>query len=294
MNDEDRENEDRENEDRENEEEKNEESRGGLTEFAGITREKFEQIKADFLAATTPELRMEIFGVLLNDEMREAFKRFVSDRIHVSSVVQDYFCYLMEGFDPKRFNRFNDLTHFVRYARIALGHILSAHLKKESEIQLDEGTEPSALPSLWPEAVEFLAHIIAVLKLKFSEDEILIWTLRRFDKLSFPKIAAILARERGKSLSDKQVSYRYRRVKESFEKTVVNFYEQGGVYLKAAPADALRDFVALADAALKERRNPALDALLLELKRRANEKNENKTDADDGDDDFTAGALVKK
>ncbi len=286
-------------ENRENaEQEKNDENRDEFEQFGGITREEFERIKADFLAATTPELRKEIFGVLLNDEMREAFKRFAwnsSQRVHASSVVHDYFAYLIKGFDPQRFNRFNDLAHFVRYSRWLLGKMFSKRVKDESNILLDEGTEPDEPQGgLWPEAeaLEFFAHIVAVLKKKFAEDWILIFVLHRFDELSFPKIAALLARERGKSLSVKQVSSRYHAVKDYFEKNIVNFYEQGGVYLVAAPDGALRDFIALASDVSKDRENPALDALVAELKRRADKKNENKTDENDGGDD-AAGSLAK-
>ncbi len=296
-NDENRENEQEKNdENRENEREKNDENRDKFAKFGGITRAEFERIKADFLAATTPELRKEIFGVLLNDEMREAFKRFAwnsNQRVHASSVVHDYFVYLIKGFDPQRFNRFNDLAHFVRYSRLLLGKMFSKRVKDESKIQLDEGTEPDESQGLWPEAIDFFAHIVAVLKEQFPEDEILIFVLHRFDELSFPKIAALLERERGKSLSEKQVSSRYRKVEKYFEKKVVNFYEQGGVYLEAAPDDALRDFVALASDASKDGENPALDALVGELKRRADKKNENKTNETDGDDDFAAGSLAK-
>ncbi|MBQ8286032.1 MAG: sigma-70 family RNA polymerase sigma factor [Thermoguttaceae bacterium] len=171
--------------------------------------ERFEKMKADFIVATSPEERRRILGELMNDQVRDQFKKWVPDKRHISSVVQDYFMGMIVDFNPEKFvpveerdpnkkkkieffDEFTNLDHFIAYSRKRLGWILCAHIRRDKK-----ATPVAELPEVVDDnrdvdeliEREHVDYILKCFQAEFDEREYYIFASHALEEWSYPKIA---------------------------------------------------------------------------------------------------------
>lgn len=201
-----------------------------LGDFDG---ERFERLKADFIAATSEKERKRVLGELMNDSVREQFKRWVPDQQHASSVVQDYFMGLILDFDPKKFvpseerdekkkkieyfDEFADLDYFIHWSRKRLGWIFCAHMRQEAKTPTLAEPPEVAVDGGVDELIEreHVDYILKCFQTEFSEKEYFIFASHALEEWTYPKIAAWWRAERGDETIDQDKARRiYHKVEE--------------------------------------------------------------------------------
>jgi len=258
-----------------------------------IDPERFEKMKADFIAATSPEERTRILGELMNDRVRDQFKKWVPDKRHISSVVQDYFMSMIVDFNPEKFvpveerdpnkkkqieffDEFANLDHFIYYSRKRLGWIFCAHIRR------DKKASPVAeLPEVAVEnrdvdeliEREHVDYILKCFQAEFTEQEYFIFASRALEKWSYPKIAEWRRAQRDEAINADQARAIYHKVEERCLR-IWSYCMQGRYYT--------RRFDPTKRADLGELNDGGDWGILDDWK-----------DSTDGDDDFAAGSLAK-
>jgi len=258
-----------------------------------IDPERFEKMKADFIAATSPEERTRILGELMNDRVRDQFKKWVPDKRHISSVVQDYFMSMIVDFNPEKFvpveerdpnkkkqieffDEFANLDHFIYYSRKRLGWIFCAHIRRDKK-----ATPVAELPEVAVEnrAVdelierEHVDYILKCFQAEFTEQEYFIFASRALEKWSYPKIAEWRRAQRDEAINADQARAIYHKVEERCLR-IWSYCMQGRYYT--------RRFDPTKRADLGELNDGGDWGILDDWK-----------DSTDGDDDFAAGSLAK-
>ncbi len=240
--------------------------------------ERFEELKARFVAATSAKERRRIFGELMNDCVRDQFKKWVPDRRHASSVVQDYFISILIDFDPEKFvpseerdrnkkkkvaffDEFANLDHFIAYSRRRLGWIFCARVKRGANAATTVETPEAAVEnSELAEIIEqeHVDYILKCFQTEFEEKEYFIFAMRALEKWSYPKIAEQWRARRNEEINADQARAIYHKV----EKRCLRIWGccmQGRYYTQRFDKNRRADLGKL----------------------------------NDGDDEFTSGSLVK-
>jgi len=243
-------------------------------DLGDITPERFEELKAKFVAATSADERMNVFGLLLNDVVREEFKRWArKNDPHVSSAVQDCFMNLVRKFDPKQFipvegreekkarpdgsvsvdyfDEFNDLDHFIAYARTSLRRALGAYWKKEKERPTTAPSDTIPEPAVENTPLSGLissAHfkyMIDCFRREFNEKDpsgktFEIFTRHGLEGLSYPEVVARLREEGYGEITEKQASVIYRSAQER-GRQIYQYCAEGRYHLLKLSAQTLAD-----------------------------------------------------